>query len=1090
MSAPALRACGQCRHLNSPDAKFCNQCGHALQRGGTAAAYTPRHLGEKILKMRSALEGERKQVTVLFVDVKGSVALSQQVEAEQWHQIMDRFFGLLSQCIHDYEGTINQYTGDGVMALFGAPLAHEDHARRACRAALAIRRRVQELAAGLAQTHQIDFAARLGLNSGEVIVGKIGDDLRMDYTAQGETVGLAARMEQLAKPNSVLVSEATHHLVEGYFSFVDRGETSFKGYKRKLRCYELREAVSGAERQAARFSREQVPLVGREREFSLLQAYRERVAREKSGLLVALTSGTGMGKSRLCFEFAQACREAKVPVFETRGASHHRAEPLLPFVGFFRSFFQLASDDDPAHARDKLDTALAPLEPLPPETRETLLAVLGLETDGGSLPANEARRTELLQHLLLGLLRSPAMPSHAVCIVENFHWLDDPSAAAFFDQMFDLVPAYGLMVLITSRSDFPLRWTGRSHFRHLPLRPLDADQTRSMLNHLLGDDSALDELKHEIGESAGGSPMFVEEVVRQLVTQGVLERDGKQLKLKRKPGRIELPPSVEAVVAARIDALAPGSKRLLQLAAVIGRRVPLALLRRIAESDAIDAALAELREQEFLVRDVGPEHRAALVFTQSLFQQVAYRMLLREQRQEMHQRVAQALESEVGNDAALAMALARHYRDAGERLQAVRWFVQAADAAAGRELTEALPPLNQARELLATGTAGAAERSVHLQVIARWLHLAARCHRDQGDLDAACDQGEVLLEQGVEPGAQAFFGLACGTRQLLAGDATEALEHYRAAVRVADEHELKAMQVVCRVGLVYGLQALGQLQQALEQADQGIAIAAQDVALGAEHIGHSPLIALQALKAWISVWLGRLPEARQLAQLALDSARERHDQEQIIAAQVVLAYVAAETGQTEQSLLLAGQALELARRLRNAAAEVISLMALGRAQLRSLQWAQAIPSLEDALGRVRELALGVGEQARIEVDLAMAQLAGGNARAARDLAASASKAATASRARLVEAEALLAQATAGLYSRRPLGFLKRYDLTLDDARAAIDDSGARLLEPQWHYLRARWHGLREEHDAERAALALAQDLAAEMGMEFAPPEPG
>ena len=1077
MTSSALRACSHCAHLNSPDARFCNQCGHGLIAGQIPPQYTPRHLTEKILQMRSALEGERKQVTVLFVDVKGSVALSQQVEAEAWHRIMDRFFALLTQTIHDYEGTINQYTGDGVMALFGAPLAHEDHARRACRAALGICQQVKGLAQELAQSHGIDFAARLGLNSGEVIVGRIGDDLRMDYTAQGQTVGLAARMEQLARPNTVLISEFTRELVEGYFELGSRGETSLKGYKGKLASYELKAALSGATRFAEKRRRDRPPLVGREREFSLLEAYRDRVFRENSGLLVAVTSDTGMGKSRLSFEFSRACREADIPVFETRGASHHRAEPLLPLADFFRDFFGLEEDEDAEASREQIETRLRSVDP-PRRLIDNLLAVLDLDEDAARSDPGE--RIRQLQELMLLLLRGGAIPRNAVCIVENLHWLDDAAAAPFLDQVFEMLPRYGVLVVITARSDYPLRWADRPWFRHLPLRALDEAQTRALLDHLLGKDAAFDDLKRDIIDAAGGSPMFVEEVVRRLLGQGVLERDGKGMKMRRQPGQIELPPSVEAIIAARIDGLGSDSKRLLQLAAVIGRRVPLVLLEQVADGDDLEPALAELRDQDFLVRDVGPESRAALIFTQSLFQLVAYRMLLGEQRRELHARVARALEAQSARDPGNVIQLARHYRDAGEIEQAARWYLRAADDASRRELTEALQRLGQARKLFDTPADSVSARAMHLQVIARWLHLAARCGRDEGALDEAVAQGEALIEQGVSPVAEAFFRMACGTRTLLAGDGEEALVQYREAVRVADDDGLEGIRVVTRVGLVYGLQAVGDLPEALQEADQGLSLSAAHLDLGAEFIGHSPLIALQVFKAWISAWMGRLNQARELAGEALAAAQQRRDHEQIIAAQAVLAFVAAEAG--EDGLAPAQAALRLAREGRNAAAEVIALMALGRAQLRGRQWAEAIPSLEDALARVRELAIGVGERARVEVDLALAQLAGGNARAARDFAARAVRTAASGDARVVLCEAQLAQVRAGLYSRRPLGFLKRYDSTLDEAWEGIQHCQARLLEPEWHRLRARWLSLKDDTEGAAAALAEAQRLAAECGL--------
>src|SRR6058998_1161741 len=238
--------CPSCGHANRAAAKFCEECGTRL---GSAAAsaeppraprdYTPRHLAEKILGSRAALEGERKQVTVLFADVKGSMELAEQLDPEEWHKIMDRFFAILAEGVHRFEGTVNQYTGDGIMALFGAPIAHEDHAQRACWAALHLRDEVRRYADELRTARSLSFAVRMGINSGEVVVGRIGDDLHMDYTALGHTVGLAQRMEQLAEPGKPLLTEHTAKLVRGFFRVRDIGPARVKGSTEPMRLYEL-----------------------------------------------------------------------------------------------------------------------------------------------------------------------------------------------------------------------------------------------------------------------------------------------------------------------------------------------------------------------------------------------------------------------------------------------------------------------------------------------------------------------------------------------------------------------------------------------------------------------------------------------------------------------------------------------------------------------------------------------------------------------------------------------------------------------------------------------------------------------------------
>ena len=313
LAAPGSRRlrCPACSFENASGIKFCGECGKPL---GAAAkpgplrdprSYTPRHLAEKILTSRSAIEGERKQVTVLFADVKGSMDLAEEVGPEGWHEILDRFFQILTDGVHRFEGTVNQYTGNGIMALFGAPIAHEDHAPRACLAALHLRDTLRAYGEELRRTRGVSFSARMGLNSGEVIVGKIGDDLRMDYTAQGHTVGLAQRMEQLAEPGVPYLTAHTARLVEGYVKLRSLGEFSIKGAKEALAVYALEGLGPLRTRFEVSRARGLSKFVGREAEMQPLEAALERATHDR-GEVIGVVAAAGTGKSRLCFEFCGA----------------------------------------------------------------------------------------------------------------------------------------------------------------------------------------------------------------------------------------------------------------------------------------------------------------------------------------------------------------------------------------------------------------------------------------------------------------------------------------------------------------------------------------------------------------------------------------------------------------------------------------------------------------------------------------------------------------------------------------------------------------------------------------------------------------
>src|SRR2546426_370352 len=335
----SLMSCPSCGHENPAQSRFCNECGARLAAPATTAeprSYTPRHLVEKILASKSALEGERKPVTVLFADVARSMELAERVDPEEWHRLLDRLFRILADGVHHYEGTINQYTGDGIMALFGAPIAHEDHAQRACAAALELARDLGALAEDVRRQSGLDFAVRMGLNSGEVVVGSIGDDLRMDYTAQGHVVGLAARVQQVASPGSVSVTEQTARLASGFFDFRDLGDHTFKGASVPVRVFELRgpgPIQSRLERSRARgFS----GFVGRERELAQLERARGEALSGRPKV-VLVTAEPGAGKSRLCHEFVQ--RAGGLVLHYARALSHGRTLSFHAFSALARSLF-------------------------------------------------------------------------------------------------------------------------------------------------------------------------------------------------------------------------------------------------------------------------------------------------------------------------------------------------------------------------------------------------------------------------------------------------------------------------------------------------------------------------------------------------------------------------------------------------------------------------------------------------------------------------------------------------------------------------------------------------------------------------------
>jgi len=425
-------ACPRCATVSPPGQRFCDACGERLGAGSTAEKarrphiHTPGHLAEKILRARGALEGERKQVTVLFADVVHSMQLAEGVDAEEWHRVLDRFFQLLADGIHCFEGTINQFTGDGIMALFGAPIAHEDHARRGCHAALQIKETLRDYARALA-ARGLEFAVRMGLNSGEVVLGRIGEDLRMDYTAVGHTVGLAARMEQLAAPGTVCLTEHTARLVEGFFTLRDRGTPPMRGVSVPVRVYELegvgplRTRLDASRRRG--FSR----LVGREEELAWLAAILE-LAVAGDGQVVGVVGDAGVGKSRVCLEFVERCRAQGIAVHEAHCPSHGAAVPLLPIRELVRSCLTLGADEPEADVRRKVADRLLALELGLDDALPLVLELLGVPDPEASSPVADAHtRHGRLAEVMRRVLRAASAAEPVVLLVDDAHWIDPAS---------------------------------------------------------------------------------------------------------------------------------------------------------------------------------------------------------------------------------------------------------------------------------------------------------------------------------------------------------------------------------------------------------------------------------------------------------------------------------------------------------------------------------------------------------------------------------------------------------------------------------------------------------------------------------------
>jgi class 3 adenylate cyclase/tetratricopeptide (TPR) repeat protein len=634
--------------------------------------YTPPHLAEQVFRSRLAVEGERKQVTVLFCDLVGSTALADRLGPETMHVLLNRFFELALAEVHRYEGTINQFLGDGFMALFGAPVAHEDHARRAVLAALGLQKQIREHQADLGESYGADWTVRMGLNTGWVVVGGIGDHLRMDYTAVGDTTNLAARLQSLAQPGTVLVSETTARLLEGTVEIEALEPAFVKGKAEAVQAYRVLRAAADIGEQAALDGASLTPFVGRDRELSIVEELRDQAARGE-GQLIGITGEAGAGKSRLLHELRKRWRDGGSVALAGRCLSYGSGLPYHPLIHLLRNVWRIGEADPPAAVADKVRAGVRSAGLDGAEPLSLLLRLLGGEDDTGLLDdlSPQALRTRTfatLRKLLLGLGRGRLL----IVELEDLQWIDETSEdfLALFLEDLARVP---VLLVATYRSGYHPRWLDRSYATQISMRNLTQGESRIVIETVLRRQGELpDDLIDAVLEKAGGNPFFLEELTKTLAEHGGSWSE------------VTVPDTVQGVLMARIDRLPEEHKRLLQTASVLGRELSPDLLGALWDQPGtLPPLLADLKRWEFLYEAL-TERGSTYLFKHALTQDVVYQSLLTTRRQALHAAAARAIETlhrdrleEVYEE------LVYHYPKSGDAAHAIHYLSLFAEKAAG-----------------------------------------------------------------------------------------------------------------------------------------------------------------------------------------------------------------------------------------------------------------------------------------------------------------------------------------------------------------------------------------------------------------------
>jgi class 3 adenylate cyclase/tetratricopeptide (TPR) repeat protein len=670
-------------------------------------SYTPRHLAQRILASRDALEGERKQVTVLFADIKGSTELIDGLDPEDGRRLLEPAVRAMIEAVHRFEGTVCRVMGDGIMALFGAPLAHEDHAARACYAALSMQATIHQYGQETRERDGVEVLARVGLNSGEVVVGSISNDLYVEYSAIGPTTHLAARMEQLAREGTVRLTAETLRLVEGLVDVKPLGRIPVKGVSAPVEAFELIGATAGRGRFQAAATRGLTPFVGRQAELAALQQSLD-LARAGHGQIVAPVGEPGVGKSRLFHEFVHSHRTAGWLVLESGSVSYGRATPGLPVIELLRSYCRIEPRDDARTAREKLIGKLLGLDRMLETILPPLLALLDLPVEDASASPSRAeisatptsgpgawatldppeRRLATLDALSRLLLRE-SQRQPLLLVFEDLHWID-AETQALLDILVESLAAARMLLLVNYRPEYSHTWGNKSCYIQLRIDPLGQASAEELLTALLGDDPSVESLKPLLIGRTDGNPFFLEESVRALVETGGLAGERGAYLLTRPAESLRVPATVQAVLAARIDRLPPEEKRLLQTASVIGKDVPFALLQRIADApeDDLQVGLSHLQAAELLYAvSLFPD--LEYTFKHALTHEVAYSSLLQERRKALHARIVAAIEQLYPDRLEEHVERLAHHALRGERWEQALDYCRRAGARAVARLAEA-----------------------------------------------------------------------------------------------------------------------------------------------------------------------------------------------------------------------------------------------------------------------------------------------------------------------------------------------------------------------------------------------------------------
>ncbi len=944
-------ACPACGFANGVEEKFCGGCG-----AGLAVA---------VSRPAPVLETERKYVTVVFADIRGSLELIADRDPEEAQAVLDPVLEHLVRSVNAFGGTVNNTRGDGIMALFGAPIAYEDHALRAASASIAMLQAVRELAREPDWKSDVQVLLRVGLNSGEVVMRSSITGLQSDYSAVGETAHVASRVEQLAQPGTIALTAQTLKLLAGQVDVTPLGPFSVKGLAQPIELYRLlgiratRSRIRGPQdRPLSRF-------VGRGLEMGVLADTLDK-ARAGHGQLVAVVGEPGIGKTRLFLEFTRSPEMAGCLVLESGSEAFGPTSPMVPVVELARAYLNVERDDDLAAISAKLESRLAGIEG---EDRDEISAAfLALFAPDRELPVRRIgspaeRQYRILNGIAKALLRE-SRRQPLVIVVEDLHWIDAASRS-FIDSILDQLRDASIVTLVSYRPDYQPDWGHRS-YAQIRLERFSPEEVDIFLDALLGPHASLAELKRDLEQHTDGNALFLEESVHALVEAQILVGEPGAYRLAERPQEIRVPASVQAVLAARIDRLPPDEKRILQCAAVIGRRVPYELLAAIAEAQpqVLDRATDRLRAAEFLYEARRYPTRE-YVFKHALTHEVAYTTLTQERRRRLHAQILSALQATVPPDSFdRAEQLAYHAFRAEVWDKALAYLRRAAANAVARSVdADAIQYLDQAVTALShlpDDDPATLEQAVDVRLE---LRNALMPLGDRARIFRTLIEGEALARRLGDRG-RGRLGWVCGylTPYLWGlGEYGRALETGRQALDTAEAQGDTALEVIANRYLGHVHFAVGDYGQAVQRLQASLSSLQDEVIQQHFHLPYKSSI---ATGAWLSsslAELGRFEEAIDHARHGIAEAETAGHAYSITAASCGLGLAFLRRGDLAQAIPVVERAAELTRSGDFAALSAWITAMLGSAYALAGKLDEALFLLEEGAARMSAMQVKISE---------------------------------------------------------------------------------------------------------------------------------